>query len=53
MSTFGLTVILLTNPPKDILPSYIQEMAGVVPDLVINYLARVLGIDTEIDIDLP
>lgn len=44
-----------TNPPTPILPSDIQEIAGVVPDLVINDFAKVLGIDIEdeMDIDLP
>ena len=44
-----------TNPPTPILPSDIQEIAGVVPDLVINDFAKVLGVDIEdeMDIDLP
>ena len=44
-----------TDPPTAILPSDIQEIAGVVPDPVINDFARVLGIDIgdEMDIDLP
>jgi hypothetical protein len=44
-----------TNPSTPILPSDIQEIAGVVPDLVINDFARVIGVDIEdeMDIDLP
>ena len=44
-----------TNPSTPILPSDIQEIAGVVPDFVINDFTRVLGIDieNEMDIDLP
>ncbi|KAM6500857.1 P-loop containing nucleoside triphosphate hydrolase protein [Amanita muscaria] len=34
-----------TNPPTPITPADIQEIAGVVPDTVINGLATVLGID--------
>lgn len=41
-------------PPTPILPVDIQEIAGVVPDAVINYFARVLGVevnDNEMDVD--
>ncbi|KAF5330628.1 hypothetical protein D9619_006013 [Psilocybe cf. subviscida] len=41
-------------PPTPILPLDIQEIAGVVPDAVINDFARVLGVevnDNEMDVD--
>ncbi|KAK2460578.1 hypothetical protein APHAL10511_007048 [Amanita phalloides] len=34
-----------TNPPTPITPSDIQEIAGVVPDAVVDELASVIGID--------
>ncbi|PFH52404.1 hypothetical protein AMATHDRAFT_74198 [Amanita thiersii Skay4041] len=37
-----------TDPPTPITPADIQEIAGVVPDPVINNLATVLGIDVDI-----
>lgn len=43
-----------SDPPAPILPSDIQEIAGVVPDKVINDFARTLGIevdDDDIDMD--
>ncbi|KAG6821096.1 hypothetical protein H0H93_007255 [Arthromyces matolae] len=43
-----------TNPPMPIIPADIQEIAGVVPDAVINDFARSLGIemdDSMMDID--
>ncbi|KAF8968364.1 P-loop containing nucleoside triphosphate hydrolase protein [Flammula alnicola] len=42
-----------TVPPTPILPSDIQEIAGVVPDGVIKDFARVLGVevDDEMDVD--
>ncbi|KAH8107190.1 P-loop containing nucleoside triphosphate hydrolase protein [Cristinia sonorae] len=43
-----------TNPPTPIVPSDIQEIAGVVPDTVINSFAATLGIDIitdEMDVD--
>lgn len=39
-------------PPAPILPAEIQEIAGVVPDAVINDLARVLGIEIEDAMDI-
>ncbi|KAK7043653.1 Subunit of heteropentameric Replication factor C (RF-C) [Paramarasmius palmivorus] len=46
-----------TDPPTTITPRDIQEIAGVVPDAVINGFVRVLGIDIpesmEIDATLP
>jgi len=38
-----------SNPPTAILPSDIQEIAGVVPDSAINDFARSLGIEIEGD----
>ena len=41
-----------SNPPAPILPSDIQEIAGVIPDKVINDFATVLGIeDGAMDVD--
>jgi len=37
----------ISNPPTPIFPSDIQEIAGVIPDKVINDFATVLGIDVE------
>ncbi|KAF5324823.1 hypothetical protein D9611_004210 [Ephemerocybe angulata] len=46
-----------SNPPTPILPVDIQEIAGVVPDTIINDFARVLGVavddDASMDIDEP
>ncbi|KAF9452238.1 P-loop containing nucleoside triphosphate hydrolase protein [Macrolepiota fuliginosa MF-IS2] len=39
-------------PPTPILPSDIQEIAGVVPDKIVNDLARTLGIDIDDDMDM-
>jgi len=36
-----------SNPPTPILPRDIQEIAGVIPDAVINGFARVLGVSVE------
>jgi replication factor C subunit 2/4 len=36
-----------STPPTPILPAEIQEIAGVVPDTVINDFARVLGIEVD------
>lgn len=36
-----------SDPPTEISTSDIQEIAGVVPDSVINAFARVLGVDAE------
>lgn len=36
-----------STPPTPILPAEIQEIAGVVPDAVINDFARVLGIEMD------
>lgn len=38
-----------SDPPTPILPQDIHEIAGVVPDKVINDFARALGIDVEDD----
>lgn len=39
-------------PPTPILPSDIQEIAGVVPNAVINDFARVLGIEIDDGMDM-
>ena len=36
-----------STPPTPIIPAEIQEIAGVVPDTVINDFARVLGIEVD------
>ncbi|KAF8162913.1 P-loop containing nucleoside triphosphate hydrolase protein [Crassisporium funariophilum] len=41
-----------TNPPTPILPSDIQEIAGVVPNGIIDDFARVLGIEIEGGMDI-
>lgn len=41
-----------SNPPTTIHPTDIQEIAGVVPDAVINEFARVLGISVDDDASL-
>ncbi|KIY51043.1 P-loop containing nucleoside triphosphate hydrolase protein [Fistulina hepatica ATCC 64428] len=41
-----------TSPPTPITPRDVQEIAGVVPDDVINSLARVLGVDIEGDMQI-
>ena len=45
-----------TDPPTEITPQDIQEIAGVVPDRVVNSFGRVLGVDIseeddEMDVD--
>ncbi|CCM02853.1 uncharacterized protein FIBRA_04965 [Fibroporia radiculosa] len=46
-----------TNPPTEITPSDIQEIAGVVPDTVINDFAATLGVEVLVpnamDVDIP
>ncbi|KAH8833537.1 P-loop containing nucleoside triphosphate hydrolase protein [Flagelloscypha sp. PMI_526] len=44
-----------TNPPTAITPKDVQEIAGVIPTVVIQGLSRVLGIPHEdgMDLDLP
>jgi replication factor C subunit 2/4 len=41
-----------TNPPSTITPNEIQEIAGVVPDNVINDFARALGVDVAGSMDV-
>ncbi|KAG5354201.1 hypothetical protein C0989_003714 [Termitomyces sp. Mn162] len=41
-----------TNPPTPIAPVDIQEIAGVVPEVVINDFARILGIEIEDGMDI-
>ncbi|KAG6919971.1 hypothetical protein DXG01_013320 [Tephrocybe rancida] len=41
-----------TNPPTSITPVDIQEIAGVVPEVVINDFARTLGIEIESAMDV-
>ena len=41
-----------TLPPTPITPRDIEEIAGVVPDVVVNDFARTLGIDMEGDIQM-
>jgi replication factor C subunit 2/4 len=41
-----------TNPPTQITPGDIQEIAGVIPDIVINDFASVLGVDTNGHMDV-
>ncbi|PPQ75501.1 hypothetical protein CVT24_013358 [Panaeolus cyanescens] len=41
-----------SDPPTPILPGDIQEIAGVVPDTVVNDFARTLGVDIEDGMDV-
>jgi replication factor C subunit 2/4 len=40
-----------TDPPTPITAAEIQEIAGVVPDAVIERFARTLGVDVGMDVD--
>lgn len=41
-----------TTPPTPITPRDIEEIAGVVPDVVVNDFARTLGVDIEGDMQM-
>lgn len=41
-----------TNPPSEITPRDIQEIAGVVPDVVVRRFGRVLGVEIHGDNDI-